>query len=72
MTPKDRVSYIQAKFQKDYKTILAKVAGHDFELIGTKKTKIKFEEPYFCFKTIFQYKLKAKQKDFKHMRSDLY
>ncbi len=37
MTPKDRVSHIQTKFQKDYKAIAAKLSGHDYELIGTKK-----------------------------------
>ena len=97
MTPKDRVSYIQTKFQKDYKSISTKLVGHDFELIGTKKkprgiklkngdsvissilklkfvdrslstglvttkSKIKFEEPYYCFKTIFQIQIEGKTK----------
>jgi hypothetical protein len=97
MTPKDRVSYIQTKFQKDYRLITTKLAGHDFELIGTKKkprgvklknddpiigsilklkcvdkslstgletkdreTKTVLDEPYFCFKTIFQIQIEGK------------
>lgn len=37
MTPKDRVHYIQLKFQKDYQAIATRLAGHNYELIGTKK-----------------------------------
>jgi hypothetical protein len=99
MTPKDRVNYIQTKFQEDFRTIATKLAGHDYELIGTKKKprgiklkngdgiinsilKLKFidkslstglvtkgrkakaqlEEPYFCFKTIFQIQIEGKTK----------
>jgi hypothetical protein len=99
MTPKDRVTYIRIKFQKDYRLITTKLAGHDFELIGTKKkprgvklknddpiigsilklkfidkslstglvtkdkkTKTVLDEPYFCFKTIFQIQIEGKTK----------
>lgn len=37
MIPKDRVSYLQIKFQKDYKAITTRLSGQDYELIGTKK-----------------------------------
>src|SRR5690348_8841189 len=94
MTPKDRVTYIQKKFQKDYASIASKLMGHNFELIGTakkprgvklignertlatilklkfidkslsivpskKKSKIKVEEPYFCFRVIFQIQIEG-------------
>lgn len=37
MTPKDRVRYIESKFQEYYRIVSAKLEGHHYELIGTKR-----------------------------------
>jgi len=37
MTPKDRVRYIESKFREYYRIVTAKLKGHHYELIGTKR-----------------------------------
>lgn len=99
MTPKERTLFIEKKFQGYYRSVVTKLAGHDFELIGSKKkprgvkvkydnklinslvrlkfvdgslstglgkrrnrTKRSVEEPYYCFKVIFQIQIEGKTK----------